>query len=206
MADKIYYRRNLPHIIPRGETFFITFRLKDTIPFEVVMRLKAEYDEREIIIDKLKIDTTKKDEQRYNNHKKYFADFDTFLDKNAQKIDYLKNSNIAEVVASAIHFHDEKSYDLHCYSIMPNHVHLLFTHIENAPLIYEIMASIKRYSAVRINKILKKTGTPFWQAESYDHIVRNTKEFDNIVAYILNNPIKADLVDNWEDWKFSYLK
>jgi len=36
-------------------------------------------------------------------------------------------------------------------------------------------------------------------------ISKNTQEYERIVAYILNNPVKAGLVENWEDWKFSFV-
>ena len=42
--DTIYYRRNMPHIQPGGATFFVTFRLASSLPKEVVLRLKEEYD------------------------------------------------------------------------------------------------------------------------------------------------------------------
>jgi len=40
--------------------------------------------------------------------------------------------------------------------------------------------------------------------DSYDHYVRNEKEWGNIIAYILNNPVNAGLVNNWQEWQFSY--
>lgn len=46
----------------------------------------------------------------------------------------------------------------------------------------------------------------FWQKESYDHYVRDEKEFGNIVAYILNNPVQAKLVKDWKDYSYSYVQ
>ena len=48
--------------------------------------------------------------------------------------------------------------------------------------------------------MLGRTGQPFWQAESYDHSVRDERESDRIKAYIENNPVKAGLVANAEDY------
>ena len=67
------------------------------------------------------------------------------------------------------------------------------------------MHSLKSYTSNECNKILKRTGS-FWQHESYDHVVRNEEELNRIIHYTLNNPIKAKLVDNPEDWKWSYCK
>jgi len=47
------------------------------------------------------------------------------------------------------------------------------------------------------------TGQPFWQIESFDHWARNQIEFQRIVSYIENNPVKAGLVLSPQDWRWS---
>jgi putative DNA methylase len=49
--------------------------------------------------------------------------------------------------------------------------------------------------------LLHRSG-PFWQAESYDHWVRDEDELERIVAYIANNPVKAGLVTKPHQWFF----
>lgn len=56
-----------------------------------------------------------------------------------------------------------------------------------------MMGSLKGVTAREANKILGRTGEPFWQHESYDHRVRNAEEFERIRQYIENNPVKAGL-------------
>jgi putative transposase len=43
----------------------------------------------------------------------------------------------------------------------------------------------------------------FWQDESYDRLVRSGTEFHRICAYIENNPVKAGLVDEAEQFRWS---
>jgi putative transposase len=43
----------------------------------------------------------------------------------------------------------------------------------------------------------------FWQAESYDHCVRDDDELEQIIQYVEFNPVKARLVDQPEQWPFS---
>ena len=92
---------------------------------------------------------------------------------------------------------------------MPNHVHLVFMPLEKAEGVFyslaEILQSLKRYTARQSNLILGRLGA-FWQDESYDHIVRDEAELERIVRYVLNNPVKAGLVDDWTQWKWSYCK
>jgi hypothetical protein len=56
------------------------------------------------------------------------------------------------------------------------------------------LKTLKGYTAREANRLLERTGQPFWQAESYDHWVRDEKQAEHIKAYIENNPVKAGLV------------
>ena len=68
-----------------------------------------------------------------------------------------------------------------------------------------IMHSLKRHTALKANKILERRGK-FWQHESYDHVVRDEAELKRIRQYVLNNPVKAGLVAEFQDWPWSYCK
>ncbi|MBU2583853.1 MAG: hypothetical protein KKH32_00820, partial [Bacteroidetes bacterium] len=71
------------------------------------------------------------------------------------------------------------------------------------PIVTEILRKLKGSTANKCNKLLNRSGA-FWQHESYDHVVRDIKELQRIVKYVLNNPVKAGLCEKWEDWKYSY--
>jgi REP element-mobilizing transposase RayT len=73
---------------------------------------------------------------------------------------------------------------------MANHVHMLIT-----PKIdpSRMMQSLKGYTARESNRLLNRTGDPFWQSESYDHWIRDEAEFDRIRRYIEENPVHAGL-------------
>ena len=68
-----------------------------------------------------------------------------------------------------------------------------------------IMQSLKGYTARKANQILGRSGA-FWQHESYDHCVRNPNELKRIITYVLNNPVKIGLVDEWKKWQWSYYR
>lgn len=65
---------------------------------------------------------------------------------------------------------------------------LLATPIVELP---KLTKSLKGITAKRANAILGLTGSPFWQEESYDHLVRHQREFDKIHHYIEGNPVKG---------------
>jgi REP element-mobilizing transposase RayT len=83
---------------------------------------------------------------------------------------------------------------------MANHVHVLM--LPKVPA-SRLMRSLKGTTAREANLILGRTGESFWQAESYDHWVRNTAEWENIREYIENNPVKAGLVRTASEYPWS---
>ncbi|MCI0525118.1 MAG: hypothetical protein L0Y75_07630 [Acidobacteria bacterium] len=68
-----------------------------------------------------------------------------------------------------------------------------------------IMDSLKGWTARRCNRALNRRGQ-FWQHESYDHVIRNQPEWERVVNYVVNNPVKAGLVTGWPDWKWTYCR
>lgn len=68
-----------------------------------------------------------------------------------------------------------------------------------------ILHSLKLYTSRRANMILAREGR-FWLHENYDHVVRDEGEWLRIMSYVINNPVKAKLVDSWDKWPWSYCK
>jgi putative DNA methylase len=91
-------------------------------------------------------------------------------------------------------------YALHAFVVMPNHVHLLVTPVVALP---KLTKSLKGITAKRANAMLALTGSSFWQEESYDHLVRHAGEFDKIWNYIKGNPVRAGLVREASDYRWS---
>jgi putative transposase len=91
-------------------------------------------------------------------------------------------------------------YDLGAYAILANHVHVLLL-----PKILpsRLLQSLKGSTARQANRILGRTGETFWQAESYDHWVRDEDEWQRIVDYIEENPVKAGFVHRASDYRWS---
>jgi hypothetical protein len=46
MKNKTHYRRNLPHIQPKGALFFVTWILAGAITREKIILLEEEYQQR----------------------------------------------------------------------------------------------------------------------------------------------------------------
>ena len=198
--QKPFYRQKLPHKQSYNATYFVTYRLYGSVPISVIKQLQIEYEQsvKELIKNKQYTTTNE-----YKLQKKYFAQFDSFLDANLNEPHWLQQNEIAQVVYDSLLHLGTTAIDLHCFTIMSNHVHALFDLNDNDIDLYKIMQSHKSFTAKKCNTILQREG-PFWEPESYDHIVR-VGEFDKIVNYTLLNSVKAGLVKKWEDWKWTYL-
>jgi REP element-mobilizing transposase RayT len=114
----------------------------------------------------------------------------------------LLDAQIAAVVANALqhgqavrHF-----YHLHAWVIMPDHVHVLW---EPRIDLASIMRWLKGRTSRVANRILGRTGLPFWQDESFDHWVRSTEELRDLVDYVEGNPVKAGLAETAAQWPWS---
>ncbi|OGL41150.1 MAG: hypothetical protein A2042_09230 [Candidatus Schekmanbacteria bacterium GWA2_38_11] len=107
-----------------------------------------------------------------------------------------------ECILNAIHFLDGKKYNLLAAVVLDDHVHMVINPVDG---LTNIMHSIKSFTAHEINKILNRTGK-VWQDENYDRVIRNEKEFLEKINYIVNNPVKADLVEEYKNYKWLYVK
>jgi len=213
MEQRIYYKRNLPHYQPLDAVYFATFRLANSLPKSVIEQLRIENLKQTNKIESLK-NKKERENKLYHQQKRYFGKFDSLLDNSTSGSVWLKDERVAKLVSDSIRFRDNKEYDLYAYCVMPNHVHMLFDVTRNAVsrhnvaetyIVTRILQSLKMFTARDANEILERKGQ-FWHRESYDHIVRNQEEFINVVDYIIQNPVKAGLVKNWRDWKWTYVR
>jgi putative transposase len=205
---KYYYRsKNLPHKYDINKPIFITFRLKSTLPKSILQGYSLRKNEWNKKYQSL----SETDKQRIAKVRDYelFCCFDDLLANAIEIPQLLHREDITDIIANALRFFDHRYYELLTYCIMPNHVHVMIIPViqsngEVKPLAH-ITYSWKKYTANQINKILNRRGS-FWQHESYDHLIRNDNAFYHTLEYIIDNPVKAGLVKNWEDWYGTWIK
>ena len=136
-------------------------------------------------------------------HKKYIKAYNDLLDKSQPSVN-LSILEVTEIIKESFCFWESKKLKTYAYCIMPNHVHWVVKVFEkdiNDKPVYlqDIMHSVKRYSANKINKLLKRIGA-LWQKESFDTTIRNDVHLMRAIQYTLNNPVKAGFVNSWEEW------
>jgi len=205
---KPFYRRNLPHVQPPGAGLFVTFRLAGSLPRRVIEELLVEEEALERRLAAMP-DSPERDQMAYREQRRLFGRWDKALDTNREGPHWLRDPQAASQVTQSIHFLDGKRYDLDCYSIMSNHVHMVLTPLPDETggfhALKEIMHSLKGYTATHINPLLGRKGQ-LWQHENYDHYIRDPDEWLRIRWYVLTNPVKAGLVADWREWSWTYCK
>ena len=170
-------------------------------------------------------------EEKLKFHRRWFQKFEDVLHAGKSGPLWLREPEIAEIVSESLRYRDGKVFRLDAYCIMPNHVHAVFAPFLTEELairlaerqtrlkkgldrdardddgieyvLASIMQSLKRYTARKCNLALKRDGQ-FWQHESFDHVVRNQSEFEKTISYVLNNPVKAGMVDDPLRWQWNY--
>ena len=92
------------------------------------------------------------------------------------------------------------------YVIMPSHIHLLlgFHDISNLSKFVQTFKSITSRQIKRLSlKELYENDYKLWKPRFDDLIVTSERQLKIKMEYIHNNPVKAGLVEQAEDWTYS---
>jgi putative transposase len=193
------YQRNLPHWRQDGATYFVTFRLGDSIPQGVVEQWEYEKQiwlaARGICVGKGDTDWYRQIErlskaEQHRFHKHFNRLFHAALDE-CHGACQLKRADCLAAVRKRLLKDDGGAYHLGDFVIMPNHVHVLMLPSAGSEL-EQVLKAIKGSTARRCNQLLGQSGR-FWLPDSYDHIVRTPEELFQFRQYIADNPKKAHL-------------
>jgi putative transposase len=189
------YERNLPHWRYAGATYFLTFRLHDSLPASALQelreaaskweaRLTAERNARGGLLS----EATHEACEAFQ--KEQFIKMEQWLDQGHGACE-LRDPAVRRIVGEALGYFEETRCRMAAWVIMPNHVHAVCHPLADIDL-EDLVGSWKKHSARKINLLLGRSGQ-FWQRETYDRIIRDGAHFRRIVRYIARNPQKAFL-------------
>ncbi len=198
------YQRHLPHWRQDGATYFVTFRLADSLPqskLDELASLKVEWERRHG-----RRGTALPSRSNRTAQESRPTGPDPALEELARQLQErierwldqgmgscpLKQPALAAFLTSAMHHFDNDRYELDCYAVMPNHAHAIIRPLTAEHPLEEILGSWKKHSSRRINRELRQTGD-LWQEESYDRIIRDEEHLWRAIQYIGSNPDKAGL-------------
>jgi REP element-mobilizing transposase RayT len=199
LVTGFHFRGVLPHLKREGGTYFVTFRLAGTLPRGILAQLKQE---REAILQHA---LAAKRPLTWHEQEELFRWYsrrvDKYLDEGHGEC-YLRRKACADLVTGTLVHFDHQRYELRAWVVMPNHVHVVFRP-ESSHTVSDILQNWKSYTAHVIQKLLPRKVVPFWQDESYDHLIRDDDDLQRMCYYTITNPVSARLCQRPEEWPWS---
>lgn len=148
-------------------------------------------------------------EYDYSQNGAYFI---TICTKDRKNVLSNINTNVSEGWASTnltkigklvndiiIELKDNLNIEINYYVIMPNHIHMIIEIDKNKRVntrytstLPNIICYLKSKTTVKYNKESNISNKKLWQRNYYEHIIRDEKEMEEIIKYIINNPINWD--------------
>ena len=178
-----YTRRKLPHFDGAGQTQSITIHIADSLPQEVLKRIKEELPgtRAEMEIERI-------------------SRIQAYLDQGSGSC-ILRENQCATIVQEALQFLDGQRFDLRAWVVMPNHMHFLAYFGEGQSL-PKALHSLKSYTAHELKKLHPELES-IWQEEYFDRYIRSEAHYFNALNYIHENPVKAHLCKDKESFRWS---
>ena len=206
-----------PVIPPLGAAYFVTIRLKDALPHEVIHQLETEFEQEKNQI--LQDHTDQPEAQLSEAVKRFFAKYDHQLDHQPRGKCYLQHPDVCRTVKDQLYDMDGKYYDLQAHCLMPNHLHILidiFHYLDDEDYdptnparsktyLNDTIEKFKARAAYYSNQALQRRGN-FWQKGSYQHHIQDDAEWCNVVNYIMLNPVRAGLARKSSEYDHCYYK
>jgi len=91
-------------------------------------------------------------------------------------------------------------FGLIAFCVMPDHLHLIVRGLDAESCLVRFVRGFKQASGHRMRRY---HGIRLWQEGFFDHVLRNEAAVERHVKYILENPVRAGLVDALEAWAYS---
>ncbi len=184
-------RNHLPHIDIPGGLYFVTWCLADAVPPGFLNRLQRNRAARIAQIRRRFGDISTSDLRIVD--KQMRMELFSEMDRGRGRCE-LAVPEVARMVQEALRYFDRDRYRLFNYSVMPNHVHVIFQPKQEWPW-WKIVGNWKSFTAKEANRILRRSGT-LWQDDNWDVIIRSAEHFERARRYVLANPAKAGL-ESW---------
>ncbi len=117
-----------------------------------------------------------------------------------KRIPLFINDNIVAVFVEMLGYAAERwSCSVVAYCFMPDHVHLLLQGKDPNADLWRVVSDFKQKSGYWL---YNHRPDVLWQKDFYDRVIRQDDDLVAHIRYILENPCRKGLVDNWEDYPY----
>ncbi len=92
-----------------------------------------------------------------------------------------------------------KGFNIYTYCFMPDHLHMLLVGEEKSSL-HRFMQAFKQESSFTFKREYENS---LWQRSYYDRVLRTEETLEEVAWYIMNNPVRKGLVNDYKSYNFS---
>jgi REP element-mobilizing transposase RayT len=119
------------------------------------------------------------------------------------------------IIAALMWYRGHYGWYLFCYCLMPDHLHFILRlpdterRLINAGargmLLEGVLEQVGYFKSYTTSQCWWKLGGmgQLWQTSSYDRIIRDNNSAEEAVFYVLNNPLRKNLVEIWDQYPYS---
>ena len=105
-----------------------------------------------------------------------------------------------EIAAALQDSQDKYSWLVGKYVIMPDHLHFFCSPMETDCILSKFVRNLKSWTAKKAKEVGIKE--KIWQAEFFDHLLRQSESYSTKLEYVALNPVRAGLCSSPEEWNF----
>jgi putative transposase len=131
----------------------------------------------------------------YRGLHRYFL---TFCTHERQKY-FTDAANVVLVCDQVLRAADSEKFEGNVYCFMPDHLHLLVSGAQEDADLKMFVSRAKQFSAFEFSR---QKGRRLWQRYGYERVLRNEESTEDVIRYIVGNPIRAGLVTKVTDYPF----
>ena len=187
------YTRHLPHWRQDGATYFVTFRLADSLPEAKLTELNNLRSHWEFTHPE------PRSEKDWEDHaREVVRRTEAWLDEGHGACRF-RHERWANVLHERLQHFNGQRYQLSCSVIMPNHCHAVIRPFDGYEL-EDLLGPMKGVTTKQINATIGGHGE-LWQQECYDRIIRDAEHLHRVIQYIGRNPAFSKLPrEQWHRW------
>jgi REP-associated tyrosine transposase len=93
----------------------------------------------------------------------------------------------------------ELQFEIPAYCFMPDHVHVLATGTSDDS---DLRQFVSRWKQQTGHAYKRQRKARLWQEGFYDHVLRAEEDRAAVIRYLLENPLRAGLVQNLHDYPY----
>jgi putative transposase len=172
-------------------TYWAVFRLTDALPAELGTRLRAEEEEA---------------------NRTDGGDESTLRRRIAQRIEaelnaghgdcWLRDEQVARLVQSALQAGHGRRYTLRAWSVLPNHLHVIFTAADGVDP-GAVVREWRSYTTSQVNLALDRGAVELWERVPYLRALEDEAEVMRRIRNVEFRAVNAGLCRRPRDWKWS---